>query len=194
MGEHCELMAKRWKVSREAQDALARESHLKLAAAYERGFFNDLMTPYKGQTRDNTLRPEVSLDQLAQLKPVFDRDAGTLTAGNSTPLTDGASAVLLASEQWAAERGLPVQAYLSLSASAAVDFFDKREGLLMAPVHAVPPLLSRAGLALQDFDFTRFTKPSPRRCYARSPHGKTKSIAKPCSDSGRRQAASTARV
>ncbi|WP_250525922.1 acetyl-CoA C-acetyltransferase [Caballeronia sp. GAWG2-1] len=153
MGEHCELMAKRWKISREAQDALARESHLKLAAAYERGFFNDLMTPYKGQTRDNTLRPEVSLDQLAQLKPVFDRDAGTLTAGNSTPLTDGASAVLLASEQWAAERGLPVQAYLSLSASAAVDFFDKREGLLMAPVHAVPPLLSRAGLALQDFDF-----------------------------------------
>jgi acetyl-CoA C-acetyltransferase len=153
MGEHCELMAKRWKISREAQDALAEESHRKLAAAYGRGFFNDLMTPYKGLIRDNTLRPDVSPDQLAQLKPVFDRDAGTLTAGNSTPLTDGASAVLLASEQWAAARGLPVQAFLSFSASAAVDFFDEREGLLMAPAYAVPSMLARAGLALQDFDF-----------------------------------------
>ncbi|WP_250538241.1 MULTISPECIES: acetyl-CoA C-acetyltransferase [unclassified Caballeronia] len=153
MGEHCELMAKRWKISRESQDMLAQESHLKLASAYGRGFFNDLMTPYKGLARDNNLRPDVTLDQLAQLKPVFDRDAGTLTAGNSTPLTDGASAVLLASEQWAAERGLPVQAFLTLSATAAVDFFDKREGLLMAPAYAVPSMLARAGLALQDFDF-----------------------------------------
>lgn len=153
MGEHCELMAKRWKISREAQDALAQQSHIKLAAAYSRGFFNDLVTPFHGLTRDNTLRAEVSLDQLAQLKPVFDRDAGTLTAGNSTPLTDGASAVLLASEEWADRRGLPVLAYFSFSATAAVDFFDKREGLLMAPVHAVPPMLARASLSLQDFDF-----------------------------------------
>jgi acetyl-CoA C-acetyltransferase len=153
MGEHCELMAKRWKISREAQDAMALESHLKLAAAYERGFFNDLMTPYRGLARDNTLRADISLDRLGALTPVFDRDAGTLTAGNSTPLTDGASAVLLASEQWAAERGLPVLAWFSYSASAAVDYIDKREGLLMAPVYAVPPMLARAGLTLQDFDF-----------------------------------------
>ncbi|MDR5811959.1 acetyl-CoA C-acetyltransferase [Caballeronia sp. LZ019] len=153
MGEHCELMAKRWKISREAQDALAQESHLKLAAAYSRGFFNDLMTPFHGLTRDNNVRPDVSLDQLAQLKPVFDRDAGTLTAGNSTPLTDGASVVLLASEEWAARRGLPVLAFLTFSATAAVDYFDKREGLLMAPVYAVPSMLARAGLSLQDFDF-----------------------------------------
>jgi acetyl-CoA C-acetyltransferase len=153
MGEHCELMAKRWKISREAQDAMALESHLKLAAAYERGFFNDLMTPYRGLARDNTLRADISLDRLGALTPAFDRDAGTLTAGNSAPLTDGASAVLLASEQWAAERGLPVLAWFSYSASAAVDYIDKREGLLMAPVYAVPPMLARAGLTLQDFDF-----------------------------------------
>jgi acetyl-CoA C-acetyltransferase len=153
MGEHCELMAKRWKISREAQDALALQSHVRLASAYGRGFFNDLMTPYKGLARDNTLRPDVSPDQLAQLRPVFDRDAGTLTAGNSTPLTDGASAVLLASEEWAAQRGLPVLAWLSYSATAAVDYFDQREGLLMAPVYAVPSMLARAGLTLQDFDF-----------------------------------------
>ncbi|KDR25782.1 acetyl-CoA acetyltransferase [Caballeronia grimmiae] len=153
MGEHCELMAKRWKISREAQDALAQQSHLRLASAYSRGFFNDLLTPFHGLTRDNNLRPDVSLDQLAQLKPVFDRDAGTLTAGNSTPLTDGASAVLLASEEWAARRGLPVLAYLTVSANAAVDYIDQREGLLMAPVYAVPPMLARADLTLQDFDF-----------------------------------------
>ncbi|WP_277187888.1 acetyl-CoA C-acetyltransferase [Caballeronia sp. BR00000012568055] len=153
MGEHCELMAKRWKISREAQDALAQESHIKLASAFGRGFFNDLMTPYKGLSRDNNLRPDVSLDQLAKLRPVFDRDAGTLTAGNSTPLTDGASAVLLASEEWAAQRGLPVLAWLTYSATAAVDYFDKREGLLMAPAYAVPSMLARAGLTLQDFDF-----------------------------------------
>ena len=153
MGEHCELMAKRWNISREAQDVLALESHRKLSDAYARGFVNDLMTPYKGLARDNNLRDDLSLDKLANLKPVFDRDAGTLTAGNSTPLTDGASAVLLASEAWAAERGLPVLAYLSWSETAAVDFFDKKEGLLMAPAYAVPRMLARAGLALQDFDF-----------------------------------------
>ena len=153
MGEHCELMAKRWKISREAQDALALESHRKLAAAYDRGFFNDLMAPYKGLSRDNILRPDLTPDRLAALTPVFDRDAGTLTAGNSTPLTDGASAVLLASEEWAAARNLPVLAYLSFPETAAVDFFEQKEGLLMAPVYAVPRMLARAGLTLTDFDY-----------------------------------------
>ncbi|RFU47963.1 acetyl-CoA C-acetyltransferase [Paraburkholderia sp. DHOC27] len=153
MGEHCELMAKRWAISREAQDQLAYESHHKLVAAYARGFLNDLMTPYRGLARDNNLRADLTLEKLASLTPVFDRDAGTLTAGNSTPLTDGASAVLLASEEWAAAHGLPVLAYLSWSETAAVDFFDKKEGLLMAPVYAVPRMLARAGLTLQDFDF-----------------------------------------
>jgi acetyl-CoA C-acetyltransferase len=152
MGEHCELMAKRWSIAREAQDELAYESHRKLADAYTRGFLNDLMTPYKGLARDNNLRADLTLEKLAGLKPVFDRDAGTLTAGNSTPLTDGASAVLLASEAWAAEHGLPVLAYLSWSETAAIDYFDKKEGLLMAPAYAVPRMLARAGLSLQDFD------------------------------------------
>ena len=153
MGEHCELMAKRWKIPREAQDELALESHRKLSAAYERGFFNDLMTPYKGLSRDNILRHDLTLDRLAALRPVFDRDAGTLTAGNSTPLTDGASAVLLASDEWAAARNLPVLAYFTYSETAAVDFIDKKEGLLMAPAYAVPRMLERAGLGLADFSF-----------------------------------------
>lgn len=152
MGEHCELMAKRWAIAREAQDQLAFESHHKLADAYTRGFLNDLMTPYRGLARDNNLRADLTLEKLASLTPVFDRDAGTLTAGNSTPLTDGASTVLLASEAWATAHGLPVLAYLSWSEAAAVDFFDKKEGLLMAPAYAVPRMLARAGLTLQDFD------------------------------------------
>lgn len=152
MGEHCELMAKRWNIAREAQDALALDSHRKLAAAYERGFFNDLMTPYRGLTRDNNLRPDLSAEKLASLTPAFNRDAGTMTAGNSTPLTDGASAVLLASEAWAAARGLPVLAYLTAYETAAVDFFEEKEGLLMAPAYAVPRMLARVGLMLQDFD------------------------------------------
>jgi acetyl-CoA C-acetyltransferase len=152
MGEHCELMAKRWSIAREAQDELAYESHRKLADAYTRGFLNDLMTPYRGLARDNNLRADLTLEKLTGLKPVFDRDAGTLTAGNSTPLTDGASAVLLASEAWAAAHGLPVLAYLTWSETAAVDYFDKKEGLLMAPAYAVPRMLVRAGLTLQDFD------------------------------------------
>lgn len=153
MGEHCELMAKRWDISREAQDVLAYDSHRKLTDAYARGFLNDLMTPFRGLARDNNLRSDLTLDKLATLKPVFDRDAGTMTAGNSTPLTDGASAVLLASEEWAAARGLPVLAWLTWHETAAVDFFDKKEGLLMAPAYAVPRMLKRAGLTLQDFDF-----------------------------------------
>ncbi|CAH2894232.1 MAG: 3-ketoacyl-CoA thiolase (EC @ Acetyl-CoA acetyltransferase (EC, FadA2 [uncultured Paraburkholderia sp.] len=153
MGEHCELMAKRWNISREAQDVLAYDSHRKLGQAYARGFLNDLTTPYRGLARDNNLRADLTLEKLASLKPVFDRDAGTLTAGNSTPLTDGASAVLVASEDWAVRRGLPVLAYLIWSETAAVDFFDKKEGLLMAPAYAVARMLARAGLTLQDFDF-----------------------------------------
>jgi acetyl-CoA C-acetyltransferase len=153
MGEHCELMAKRWGISREAQDVLAYDSHRKLTEAYARGFLNDLMTPFRGLARDNNLRSDLTLDKLATLKPVFDRDAGTMTAGNSTPLTDGASAVLLASEEWAAARGLPVLAWLTWHETAAVDFFEKKEGLLMAPAYAVSRMLKRAGLTLQDFDF-----------------------------------------
>ena len=157
MGEHAELMARTWNVSREAQDELALKSHQNLAKAYEQGFFNDLMTTFKGVTRDNNLRAELSIEKLRTLKPVFDKKVapgqGTLTAGNSTPLTDGASAVLLASEEWAAARNLPVLAYLTFSEVAAVDFFDKKEGLLMAPAYAVPRMLARAGLTLQDFDY-----------------------------------------
>lgn len=157
MGEHAELMAREWSISREAQDELALKSHENLARAYADGFFTDLMTPFKGLTQDNNLRAELSIDKLRSLKPVFDKKVapgqGTLTAGNSTPLTDGASAVLLASEEWAAARNLPVLAYLTFSEVAAVDFFDKKEGLLMAPAYAVPRMLARANLTLQDFDY-----------------------------------------
>jgi acetyl-CoA C-acetyltransferase len=157
MGEHCELMAKEWAIPREEQDQLALASHKNMAAAYERGYFADMITPFKGLTRDNNLRADLTIEKLRSLKPVFDKKVnpghGTLTAGNSTPLTDGASAVLLASEDFARERKLPVLAYLTFSEVAAVDFFDKKEGLLMAPAYAVPRMLQRAGLALQDFDF-----------------------------------------
>lgn len=157
MGEHAEQMARTWGVTREAQDELALKSHQNLAKAYEQGFFNDLMTTFKGVTRDNNLRADLSIEKLRSLKPVFDKKVapgqGTLTAGNSTPLTDGASAVLLASEEWAAARKLPVLAYITFSEVAAVDFFDKKEGLLMAPAYAVPRMLARAGLTLQDFDY-----------------------------------------
>lgn len=157
MGEHCELMAKEWQIPREEQDELALRSHQNLAKAYDSGFFTDLMTPYKGLTRDNNMRPDLTIEKLRSLKAVFDKKTnpghGTLTAGNSTPLTDGASAVLLASEEWARARNLPVLAYLTFSEVAAVDFFKKKEGLLMAPAYAVPRMLQRAGLTLQDFDF-----------------------------------------
>jgi acetyl-CoA C-acetyltransferase len=157
MGEHAEQMARQWNISREAQDELALKSHQSLARAYADGFFTDLMTPFKGVTQDNNLRGDLTIEKLRSLKPVFDKKVapgqGTLTAGNSTPLTDGASAVLLASEEWAAARNLPVLAYLTFSEVAAVDFFDKKEGLLMAPAYAVPRMLARANLTLQDFDF-----------------------------------------
>jgi acetyl-CoA C-acetyltransferase len=154
MGEHAAITAKRWDVAREDQDVLAAASHHNLAAAYDRGFFDDLVTPYLGLARDQNLRPDSSVEKLAKLKPVFGRgDGATMTAGNSTPLTDGASAVLLASEEWAAARSLPVQAYLTFTETAAVDYVHGAEGLLMAPAHAVPRMLARAGLTLQDFDF-----------------------------------------
>jgi acetyl-CoA C-acetyltransferase len=162
MGEHAELMAQEWGVTREAQDELALKSHQNLAKAYDNGFFNDLMTPFQGVSKDNNLRADLTMEKLRSLKPVFDKkvapNQGTLTAGNSTPLTDGASAVLLASEEWAAARNLPVLAYLTFSEVAAVDFFNKKEGqnsegLLMAPAYAVPRMLARAGLTLQDFDY-----------------------------------------
>ncbi|KWX05671.1 acetyl-CoA acetyltransferase [Carbonactinospora thermoautotrophica] len=154
MGEHAAITAQAWGITREEQDELAVASHRKLAAAYERGFFEDLMTPYLGLTRDQNLRPDTSVEKLAKLKPVFGEGPhATMTAGNSTPLSDGASTVLLASEEWARERGLPVLAYFSDCETAAVDFVHGGEGLLMAPVYAVPRLLRRAGLTLRDFDF-----------------------------------------
>ncbi|MDD1967249.1 acetyl-CoA C-acetyltransferase [Pseudomonas putida] len=154
MGQHCELMAQTWQIPRQAQDQLALESHQKMANAYAEGWHDDLLTPFHSLTRDNNLRPDASLEKLASLKPAYERSAkGTLTAGNSTPLTDGASLVLLASEDWARERGLPVLAYWRDGEAAAVDFVRGEEGLLMAPVYAVPRLLARNGLTLQDFDF-----------------------------------------
>ena len=154
MGESCELMAQTWQIPRDEQDRLAFESHHKLAAAYEEGWQNDLMTPFRGLTRDQNLRPDIDLEKIGTLKPVFERGSrGTLTAANSTPLTDGASVVLLASEEWAKARGLPILAYFKDGEAAAVNFVDRQEGLLMAPVYAVPRLLARNGLSLQDFDY-----------------------------------------
>jgi acetyl-CoA C-acetyltransferase len=154
MGESCELMAKRWHIDRAAQDELAWQSHQRAAAAWQSGFFDDLVVPFEGLARDDNIRAEASLAKLAALRTSFDRsNEGTLTAGNSTPLTDGASAVLLASEAWARSRGLPVQAWLTFGKAWAVDFVSGDEGLLMAPARAVPAMLEDAGLALQDFDF-----------------------------------------
>ncbi len=154
MGESTELMVKTWGITRAEQDELALESHQKAAAAYASGFYKDLVLAYLGVPQDNNIRNDTTLEKLAKLKPVFDTSgAGTLTAGNSTPMTDGASAVLLASDSYARERDLPVLAYLSYGKVAAVDYIDKKEGLLMAPAYAVPRMLSDAHLALQDFDF-----------------------------------------
>jgi acetyl-CoA C-acetyltransferase len=154
MGEHAEQMAQTWGISRQEQDQWAVESHHKAAQAYAAGFFDDLVLPYHGVARDNNLREDTSLEKLAALPPAFDRTSGkgTLTAGNSTPLTDGAAGVLLAGESWARTRGLPIQAYLADARTAAVDFLAG-EGLLMAPTVAVANLLQSAGLSLQDFDF-----------------------------------------
>jgi len=153
MGEHCATMAEEWEVGREEQDELAVRSHQNLATAYERGFMDDLVDPFLGLERDQNLRPDSSAEKLAKLGPVFGGEDGTMTAANSTPLSDGASAVLLASEEWAKERDLPVLAYFVDGQTAAIDHVHKREGLLMAPAYAMPRMLDRLGLALQDFDF-----------------------------------------
>ncbi|MEY9941219.1 acetyl-CoA C-acetyltransferase [Streptacidiphilus sp. MAP5-52] len=152
MGEHAARTAVQWGVSRADQDALAATSHQRLARAYEEGFFDDLLTPYRGLTKDQNLRPDSTAEKLSRLKPVFGGADGTMTAGNSTPLTDGASTVLLASEEWAAQRGLPVLAYLTHSRTAAVDFVGGEDGLLMAPAFAVPELLAAAGTTLGELD------------------------------------------
>jgi len=153
MGQHCERMAREWQIAREDQDELTVSSHHNAAAAYNDGFFDDLVQTWNGVARDNNLRPDTDVEKLAKLRTVFSKDeTATLTAGNSTPLTDGAAGVLLASEEWAALRGLPVQAYLTAGRSAAVDFVND-EGLLMAPTVAVSELLSQTGYSLQDFDY-----------------------------------------
>jgi acetyl-CoA C-acetyltransferase len=156
MGQHAEETAKEWKVGRAEQDELALASHRNAAAAWKAGFFEDLVVPFNDLRHDNNVRPDTSLEKLASLKSAFDRSsAGTLTAGNSSPLTDGAACVLLACEEWARTRGLPILCYLTHSEAAAVDFVGMagpKEGMLMAPVYAVPRMLDRAGLALQDFD------------------------------------------
>jgi acetyl-CoA C-acetyltransferase len=153
MGEHCAIMAAEWQVGREEQDELAVNSHHHLGGAYERGFMDDLVSPYLGLERDQNLRADSSTEKLAKLGPVFGGPEGTMTAANSTPLSDGASAVLLASEEWAKERDLPVLAYFVDGQTAAVDHVHKREGLLMAPAYAMPRMLDRIGAGLGDFDF-----------------------------------------
>jgi acetyl-CoA C-acetyltransferase len=152
MGQSTELMAKQWHVTRVEQDQLAYDSHLKAASAWREGFYDDLVTPYLGLKNDNNVRADTALEKLARLRPSFAAD-GTLTAGNSTPLTDGASAVLLATPEWAAQRSLPVLAYLRYGKAWAVDFVGAREGLLMAPTYAVPAMLRDAGITLQSFDY-----------------------------------------
>ncbi|MFJ7198116.1 MULTISPECIES: acetyl-CoA C-acetyltransferase [unclassified Streptomyces] len=154
MGEHAAVTARRWGITREDQDLLAATSHQRLAAAYERGFLDDLVVPFRGLTRDQNLRPGSTAEKLATLKPVFGtgRPDATMTAGNSTPLTDGAATVLLASEEWARAHGLEPLAFLSLYETAAVDYVNGDDGLLMAPAYAVPRMLERAGLTIEDFD------------------------------------------
>jgi len=152
MGQSTEIMAKKWQISRQDQDQLAYESHMKAAAAWRDGFYDDLVVEFLGLKVDNNMRPDTTLEKLAKLRPSFAAN-GTLTAGNSTPLTDGSSAVLLASEEWAAQRNLPVLAYLRYGKAWAVDFATGKEGLLMAPAYSVPAMLKDSGLTLQDFDY-----------------------------------------
>jgi acetyl-CoA C-acetyltransferase len=154
MGQSCELMVRTWSISREEQDQIAYDSHMKAAAAWREGFYEDLVVPFRDLKTDNNIRPDTSLERLAKLRPAYDfTGKGTLTAGNSTPLTDGSAALLLASEAWAAKRNLPVQAYITAGKSWAVDFASGKEGLLMAPAYAVASILQDMNLRLQDFDF-----------------------------------------
>ena len=153
MGESTEIMAKHWSIQREHQDQLALESHVKAAAAYDAGWYDDLVVPFRNAEEDNNIRRDTTFERLSALKPVFDKSGeGTMTAGNSTPLTDGAAAVLLADEEWARLKNLPILAYLTFAKVAAVNFVDD-EGLLMAPAYAVSEMLKDANLRLQDFDF-----------------------------------------
>lgn len=152
MGGHTEITARHYGITRAAQDEYAVQSHRKMAKAYEQGFFDDMITPFQGLSRDNILRSDSSLEKLSTLKPAFDK-AGTLTAGNSSPLTDGASCILLASEAWARERKLPVLAYITFAELAAIEYVNNKQNLLLAPVYAASRMLQRANLRLQDFDF-----------------------------------------
>lgn len=152
MGEHAQITSRRYGITRQDQDALAAASHRNLAKAYAEGFFDDLVEPYHGLTQDNNLRADSTPEKLAKLGPAFGRD-GTITAANATPFTDGASAVLLATKEWALARGLPILAYMRAGEVAAVDFIDEREGLLMAGAYAMPRMLQKTALTLQDFDF-----------------------------------------
>jgi len=153
MGGHTEITAKYYKISREDQDQFALNSHLKMAKAYDEGFFDDMITPFNGLEKDNNLRRDSTIEKLAKLKPAFDKINGTLTAGNSTPLTDGASCVLLASEEWAKENGLPILAYITFAEIAAIEYVKKQQNLLLAPLFAASRMLEKAGLNLQDFDY-----------------------------------------
>lgn len=153
MGGHTEITAKYFRISREEQDAFALQSHQKMSKAYEDGFFNDMLTPYLGLDRDNNVRKDTSLEKLAKLKPAFDKVNGTLTAGNSTPFTDGASCVLLASEAWAKQNNLPVLAYVATAEVAAIEYVNQKQNLLLAPVYAGARMLHKTGLSLHHFDF-----------------------------------------
>ena len=153
MGGHTEITAKHYKISREDQDNFALKSHLNMAKAYDDGFFDDMITPFNGLDRDNNLRKDSTLEKLARLKPAFDKIDGTLTAGNSTPLTDGASCILLASEEWAKEHDLPILAYITFAEIAAIEYVKNQKNLLLAPLFAVSRMLDKAGLTLQDFDY-----------------------------------------
>lgn len=153
MGGHTEITAKHYGISRQDQDAFALESHQKMAKAYDEGFFTDMLSPYEGLSKDNNLRSDSSLEKLSKLKPAFDKEHGSLTAGNSSPLTDGASCILLATEEWAREHHLPVLAYLSFAELAAVEYVEAKQNLLLAPIYASSRMLKKANLKLQDFDF-----------------------------------------
>jgi acetyl-CoA C-acetyltransferase len=153
MGGHTEITAKYYEISREGQDQLAFKSHQNMAKAYDEGFFDDMISPAFGLDKDNNLRRDTSLEKLAQLKPAFDKQNGTLTAGNSTPFTDGASAILLASEEWAKENNLPVLAYITYSEVAGIEYVENKQNLLLAPVFAADRMLKKAGINLEDFDY-----------------------------------------
>lgn len=153
MGGHTEITAKYYGISREEQDKLSFESHQKMAKAYDEGFFSDMLTPFMGLDSDNNLRRDTSLEKLAKLKPAFDKVNGTLTAGNSTPLTDGASCILLASQDWAREHNLPVLAYITFAELAAIEYVNNKHNLLLSPIYASNRMLKKAGLTLQDFDY-----------------------------------------